>query len=311
MSDAMRNLDWHLLEYFRVVGQHQHVGKAALELGTSQPALSRAIARLENRVGTKLFERVGRSIALSEHGRTLLGVVERAYGEIDEVQATFAGRKEPAAKTVALGFIRTLGIDLVPQAVRDFQSENPHIQFTFFANNAPAIEERLERGELDLIFTALPPNKPDLACKKVMDQELVIIAAHTSRLAKRQRVHLRDLANVPFVTYKRGHMIRNITDWLCNVAGFMPQICLEVDDSGSIPAFVGAGFGVALVPRDSNLPRSVVILPTPQPVMLRPMGLAWIEGRYLHANARAFRTFVLRGDSASPDDFLRGAHGPS
>src|SRR3954454_3776685 len=53
---GMKKVDWHLLEYFRTAGRHQHVSRAAEELGTSQSAVSRAIARLESKVGVKLFE---------------------------------------------------------------------------------------------------------------------------------------------------------------------------------------------------------------------------------------------------------------
>lgn len=304
----MRSVDWHLLEYFRLVGRHQHVGRAAAELGTSQPALSRAIARLEGRIGVKLFERAGRAIRLSEQGRVLLAVVERAYGEIDETQAAVSADRATVPKAVGLGFIRTLGVELVPQVVRQFTATQPDVHFTFFASNAPTIEDHLEHGDLDLLFTALPPNRGGLAWEKVVDQELIIIAPRNSPLTRRRFVRVQDLADTPFVTFKRGHMIRGITDSLCNVAGFLPKITFEADDSSVIPGFVAAGFGVAMVPSDGSLPPSVVVLPTRQPLMLRPMGLAWVEGRFMHANARAFREFVLCNKAQVTAEFLAGRH---
>src|SRR6266513_537667 len=122
---AMRKVDWHLLECFRAAGRHQHVSRAAEQLGTSQPAVSRAIARLESKLGVNLFERVGRSVVLTKKGRLFFQAVDRAHGEIEEVQDYLFGRTELTSRTIALGFLRTLGTHMVPQMVRQFKEQNP------------------------------------------------------------------------------------------------------------------------------------------------------------------------------------------
>src|SRR5207247_4443654 len=86
----MTKIDWHLLESFRVAGRLQHVTRAAEQLGTSQPALSRALARLHADMGVPLFERAGRSLRLTRYGELFLARVERALGEVEE------GRRELA-----------------------------------------------------------------------------------------------------------------------------------------------------------------------------------------------------------------------
>jgi DNA-binding transcriptional LysR family regulator len=297
---GMKKVDWHLLEYFRTAGRHQHVSRAAEELGTSQSAVSRAIARLESKLGVKLFERVGRSVVLTEKGRLFLQVVDRAYGEIEEIQDALFGQSESTSRTVGLGFLRTLGTRVVPQIVRKFKEQNPRVAFTFSQNNTTTIEEQLDKGDLDLIFTAVPPHRSNLGWAWTSDQELVLIAKRSHALAKKQLVHLRELSQEPFVTFKPAHVVRILTDQLCRAAGFAPTISFEGDDSSSIPGFVGAGFGIAIVPSDSNLPSSVVVLPTAGPLMRRRIGLAWVEGRFIHSSARAFKTFVLNNRIGGP-----------
>ena len=289
----MRKVDWHLLECFRAAGRHQHISRAAEQLGTSQPAVSRAIARLESKLGVNLFERVGRSVVLTKKGRLFLQVIDRALGEIEEVQDSLFGRTELASRTIALGFLRTLGTQIVPQMVRQFKEQNPKINFSFSQNNTTAIEEQLEKGDLDLIFTAVPPHRSSLSWERTSDQKLVLIARRTHVLGKKKLVRLRDLSRERFVTFKPGHVVRTLTDQLCSAAGFAPKISFEGDDSSSIPGFVAAGFGIAIVPSDSNLPSNVIVLPTARPLMLRRIGLAWVDGRFLHSNARAFKGFIL------------------
>src|SRR3954447_8039019 len=111
----MQKGDWYLLEYFRIVGRHQNVSRAAKQLGTSQPAVSRGIARLESELGVSLFERVGRSVVLTKKGRLFLQIVDRAHGEIEEAEDHLFGQTESTSRIVALGFLRTLGTQLVPQ----------------------------------------------------------------------------------------------------------------------------------------------------------------------------------------------------
>src|SRR4029453_7533741 len=158
----MPKADWHLLESFRIAGRLQHVTRAAEELGTSQPALSRALARLQSDLGLPLFERVGRSLRLTRYGELFLARVERALAEIEEGRREVSDLTEPERGVVALGFLGTLGDKFIPDLVRRFNEAHPRVRFNFVQNNSAAIERELERGALDLVFVAVPPRRPGL-----------------------------------------------------------------------------------------------------------------------------------------------------
>ena len=297
-QQRLKRLDWHLLEAFRVAGRLQHVTRAAKELGTSQPALSRALARLEANLSTPLFQKVGRSIRLTRDGAMFLTCVERALGEIDEGRLRLAKLAGPESGTISLGFLRTLGARYVPNLVRQFATKFPKIKFTFSQNNSTAIEEQLEHGDLDLVFTAVPPGRTTLGWSRVADQNLILIVPHTHRLARRKRAALREVAGDPFISFKRGHAIRHFSDQLCQTAGFVPSIRFEGDDSSSIAGFVTAGFGVAIVPPESSEFADVVRLTITEPRARRAIGIAWVDDRFLSASVRAFRDFVVRSGSS-------------
>jgi DNA-binding transcriptional LysR family regulator len=289
----MQRIPWHLLETFRVVGRLEHVSHAASELGTSQPAVSRAIARLEGILGEPLFDRLGRSIALTKKARQFLEAVERSHEEIAETQARLFERWELDPRPVSLGFLRTLGTKFVPSLIKRFRTAHPTIELSFAQNNTVAIEGELVRGNLDIALTVLPSQHSSIQSKRLFDQELVLIAARSNRLSKKKIVRLPDVAEEPFVTFKRGHPFRALNEQICSAAGFMPRVSFEGDDSSTIPGFVAAGFGIAIVPSDINIPSDVVILPTGGPLMRRQIGVAWIGSRHLHANARHFRDFIV------------------
>lgn len=286
-------LDWTCLHYFRVAGRMQHVTRAAERLGLSQPALSRALARLEADLGVPLFQRVGRSVRLTRYGEAFLVRVERALREIDEARIELADLAGLKRGTVAIGFLRTLGARYVPQLVRKFSTQHPGVQFAFTPNNSVTLEDQLLRGELDVIFATVPPRKSTLTYRRVADQELVVVVARSHPLARRREIALREVASEPFLTFKQGHAFRDLTEQLCAKAGFSPTISFEGDDSTSLPGFVAAGFGVAIMPLDSSVGTGVVALKISEPVARRAIGIAWLDERYLSAGARAFRDFVI------------------
>jgi DNA-binding transcriptional LysR family regulator len=90
-----------------------------------------------------------------------------------------------------------------------------------------------------------------------------------------------------------------MTDEFCRAAGFVPTSRFEGDDSSSMPGFVAAGFGVAIVPPESARSADVVSLRISEPPARRPIGIAWMKGRYLPAGARLFRDFATGTKAAA------------
>jgi DNA-binding transcriptional LysR family regulator len=289
----VRGFDWNHLHYFRLVGRLQHVTRAAEQLGISQPALSRALAQLNDQVGVPLFQRSGRSIRLTRYGEKFLHHVERASREIDQGRLELDDMARPEKGTVALGFLRTLGAEFVPRMVRGFTADYPQVQFEFTQGNSVSLATQIDHGELDLIFTVAPKNDAAFSWTRIADQELRLFVPLSHPLARRRSVTLNQVAHESFVSFKPGHEMRRLTDELCQAAGFSPRYSFEGDESGSVPGFVAAGFGVAIMPAESNTNPEVVGLRIAKPAASRPVGIGWIEDRFLSASARAFRDFAV------------------
>ena len=153
----------------------------------------------------------------------------RALQEIEDGRAELADMVGPERRTVALGFLRTLGITFVPQLVRSFSAANRNVLFSFIQSNSTALEDQLLSGELDLILNARPWNKPDFEWRLVAHQELVLIVSPSHPLARRRTVALKEIAKEPFVSFKEGRF-RQLTEELCHAAGFSPMIRFESDD---------------------------------------------------------------------------------
>jgi DNA-binding transcriptional LysR family regulator len=282
------------LEYFRVMGQLEHVTRASEQLGITQPALSRSIARLERELGVPLFQPVGRSVRLSRYGVAFLRRVERALDAINDGRTELSDMTGGERGIIALGSQRSLATQYVPELVQRFTSRHPEIRFRCTEDNRKRLTGHLEEGSVDLCITVHVAH-PRFTWRRVGQQELVLIVPPTHRLAERGSIKLIEVAQERFVSFKQGYAMRAHAEKLCHNAGFTPSIVSESDESSSIRGLVAAGAGVAIVPHTGTTNR-VISLAIDEPEAHRDIGIAWVTDRYLSHAERTFRQFVIESE---------------
>ncbi|MFI6287137.1 LysR family transcriptional regulator [Streptomyces sp. NPDC051018] len=281
------------LAYFAAVARHEHVTRAAQELGVPQSTLSRAMVRLEQDLGVALFARKGRTVSLTAAGRTFLASVERALGDVERAADAVRADADPYAGKVAFGFLHTMGSETVPALLRAFRADHPKVRFTLVQNYGEAMLGGLRTGELDLCLTSPLPDAPDLAARRLDEQRLRLVVPDDHRLASRKRVRLAEAADEYFVTLETGYGLRRITDDLCAQAGFTPRVAFEGEEAETLRGLVAAGLGVALLPPPAVARPGVVELTVTAPRAVREIGLAWLDGHPDTPPVAAFKRFLL------------------
>ncbi|WP_329456004.1 LysR family transcriptional regulator [Streptomyces sp. NBC_01497] len=295
---ATNGRDWPVvlaprLAYFAQVARHEHVTRAALDTGVPQSTLSRAIVRLEQDLGVALFDRKGRTVALTREGRSFLGAVESALADIGRAAESLRADADPATGKVAFGFLHTMGSETVPGLLREFRADHPRIRFQLVQTYGEAMLERLRAGELDLCLTSPVPDEPGLVAHRLDEQRLRLVVPADHRLARRRRVRLAEAAEEAFVTLEPGYGLRRITDDLCAKAGFRPRIAFEGEEAETLRGLVAAGLGVALLPPPAFARPGVVELTVTAPRAAREIGVAWLEGHHDTPPVTAFKRFLL------------------
>ena len=285
-------MDTRQLEYFRAIARLGHLSRAAVQLGMTQPALSRAVDRLEADLGVPLFERAGRSIRPTAYGTAFLVHAERALDALEAGRREVADMAGAERGTIALGFLRTLSARYVPELVRAFSREHAGVRFRFVQSNGAGLDRQLAAGDIHFALTAGPLGHDRFSWTRLTTQQLVLIVPPDHRLARERDVRLADVASETFISFPRGHAIRDLTDDLCKRTGFEPAVAFEGDESSSVRGFVAAGFGIALVP-DTGVLDDLPSLHVVDPPAEREIGLAWVPRRYLSLAERAFRDYLL------------------
>lgn len=281
------------LGWFVVLAETEHVTEAAAELHISQPTLSRALARLEEQVGTPLFDRVNRRLRLNAYGAILLEHARRSIAEMRSATERIAALRDPDTGTVRLAFLHSQASWFVPDLLRRFRAEAPRVQFHLVQGAAHEIVDALAGGQVDLAITS--PRPEGYRWRGLYVERLCLAVPRSHRFAGRARIRLAEADGEPFVALAPGFGLRQLTDELCAEAGITPQIVFEAMEIPTMEGLVAAGFGVAVVPvpRPERAEPGAVYLPLAQPSAKRQLGLAWGTERPLPPAAARFADFVI------------------
>jgi DNA-binding transcriptional LysR family regulator len=243
------------LEAVVVLAETLHFGRAADRLHVSQPALSKRIKRLEERIGGPLLVRGYRDVKLTEAGRLLAG---RGRHLIQESAATVAlaqraARGEAGLLRIGFGIATILG--LVPDVLLRFRRAYPEVQLSLRDMPTPDQVSALVSREIDVGFVRRPVSDDRLVMRPVLDERLV--AALGPRSPWVPKVGLRSVAGEPFIIVARTRSASFYDHALsvCAAAGFAPRIVQEAGELFTVLSLVRAGLGVSLVPRSAALMR--------------------------------------------------------
>jgi len=259
------------LRYFVAVGEQLNFRRAALRLHVSQPPLSRQIHDLEDELGTKLFDRSNRKLALTAAGECFLKEARQILFHVERASQLAKAASRGEAGQLNLAILPPIGGLFLPPAIRAFRERFPVVDVTITA---------LMERRIDLGFVPLPVINvmPELEFERVRDVALQAALPPGHRLAKQRQLKLRELANEPFVLLARDKASL-LHDWilnLCREAGFEARVVKLADSPTSILELISAGFGVSLLPGlFQRFPSDVVFRPLPSSLPKLHLALAW------------------------------------
>lgn len=224
------------------------VTKAAERVSSSQPAVSLQIRSLEEHIGVTLFERNGPRIALSAAGRSLyeraLPLVEGLDGLPDAFAEAFEGRMG----ALRIGASETTASLLLPRYLSTLGECHAGIEVCVRVGSSTARLSWLRSHEVDIVFTAMDIEPPDLEFRVLLTSHYELITPPGHPLAGLTRAIPRDLGNHPMVAHSENSHIRVSSDMYLRRHGVAPNVVVAVDGWEAIKACVEAGVGIALVP---------------------------------------------------------------
>ncbi len=287
-------MELNYLIYFRTVAQTEHISQAASLLHITQPALSRAISRVESTVGTPLFERGANSIRLNHAGRVFLRRVEEMLSIYDD-----ALREASDNASAEAGNVKLLAPtqELITGFLRQYVIKHPKMQIFHQLANAVEMSRELETHGADFAICPKPENAIHLTWQPLFREEYRLAVSVRHPLAVQSSAELSTLSRERFIFNHGSSVFAAMMKGFCNAAGFEPQLFFMGDETDFALELVAENLGIMFVPASMTDLRQHRLLKDYQgrlhfldvsgPDCSRVIGIARLKNGYLSQTALA------------------------
>jgi DNA-binding transcriptional LysR family regulator len=258
------------LKSFVAVAEQLSFIRAARLLHLSQSALTEQIQKLEEELGVPLLLRDRRSVKL-----TAAGIVFLAEARATLARAAFCTRSTACSARgevgrLRIGFVSSAALEIVPGIVVAFRSQFPAVSLDLTNLRTSSQVKALLSESIDVGFVRLPLSHDQLTIRVIHREPLVVVLPHGHPLANEAQIRLVQLQNEQFVAYARRWApgFYDAVIQMCTREGFSPEIVQETGEMYTAIALVGAGVGIAILPRSVVLAQSRNVLMKPLPSSL-------------------------------------------
>ncbi len=251
--------------------------RAARRCSITQPTLSQQIRKLEDELGTPLFERSPRQIRLTEAGRKFLPHARASMDSLLRGTREIQNESQEDSGTIALGVIPTLCPYLIPGAVAALKKSAPKIRISLYEETTSVLVESVRSGKLDLGLLSLPIEEKGLAAKNLGSEEYLTAVSAAHPLAKASRIGRRELQKEKLLILQEGHCFSDQALDYCKIAREHDQVIFQGSSLASVMRLAEMGEGLTFVPRmaaDSRMYPGLKFIPMSPPAR-RDIGMVW------------------------------------
>ena len=269
-------MDLTELRIFKAVAEQGGILRAASTLNRVQSNVTTRVKRLEERLGTRLFNREGRRLVLSPEGKVLLDYAERLLRLSSEAQAAVKGTAPHGA--LKLGALESTAATRLPPVLARFHKAHPAVRLELATGTTGALAARVVRGELDAAFIAEPFTARNLETEHAFTEELVLITPKGHPRVGTAK----DLREATIRAFASGCAYRRRLEAWLGRSSMVAERVMEYGSYHAIVACAAAGSGIAIVPRSvlraSGMEAQLAVHPLPAKIANARTMLVWRRG---------------------------------
>ncbi len=276
------NLDQ--IRSFHAVAVHKSFTIAAEKLFRTQPAISTQVRMLEEELGTRLFDRIGKKVYLTQAGNVLLDYAERLLSLHDEAKLAVTEVNVTPKGKILIGANESTCLYVLPQIFALFKKKYPDVQISIYRNFSRKVLDKVRGNQLDFGIVTLPVPDRELNILPIAEDELWLITSPGHPLAAQSSPNLEDVVSYPFIFHTAGttreRLRKHFRSWWDRL-----HISMELASIETIKKFVSIGMGVSIVPRsyaeEERRRGTLCLLPLRNLTLIRKLGLIYRKNRYL------------------------------
>jgi len=270
------------LKYLIAVAQERHFGRAAERCHISQPALSLAIRKLEEELGTTVLERRKNQITLTALGEKVVQQAQRVLEAAEQIPFIVAQGKDQLVGVFKLGVIATVGPYILPDLIPLLHKRAPSMPLEIEENLTVNLNRMLQHGQLDAIIVALPHEETGILTKPLYEEPFKVVIPVTHPWIKKKHIETDELGAEKVILPHAGHCFRRQLLDHCPEISRSDREGIQGNSLETIRQMVASGLGITVLPCSALSPKHhhkrLVAIRFTDPVPERQIGLAWRKG---------------------------------
>lgn len=236
------------LEYLVAVAQFKHFGKAAEHCHVSQPALSMQLKKLEEELGVSLFERNNRQVLTTKIGVKITMRAQMILQQAEDLKQFAKSADDSFSGELKLGAFPTLAPYYLPKIVPEIVKQLPAIKLLLIEDKTDILIDKLQKGEMDCAFMALPIEADNLDYEILFEDEFYLAVPSDHELANETEITVDELQNRSLLLLEEGHCMRQNALDVCSLNGARESQGFRATSLETLRQMVGIGMGITLMP---------------------------------------------------------------
>lgn len=292
-------MDVRQMRYFLAVAQEGQFTRAAERLNIAQPPLSQQIRQLEEELGTRVFERGGKQVELTEAGNILRVRAEQIIELFGSIKKEINDLNKGQQGTLNVGAVASSGAFVLPLLIRKFHERYPGVSFQIWEGDTYRIMELVNRGVVDMGIVRTPFSPKNYDCLfnpcEAQDQPMAAVFCDRFDLHADEASRINKLRGLPLIVHRRYE--QKIVD-ACRRLDFEPYVLFRSNDIRSMLSWASLGLGIAIIPKPTAFPpdfQNMKCMVLDEETLKTRTAVIWLKNSYLSAVAKNFLQMVSDG----------------
>jgi len=286
-------MDFEALKAFLAVSDQESFSLAATRLHLTQPAVSKRVALLENHLGVKLFDRIGRTISLTEAGRELYSRAATILADVEDSRRAITNLNGSVSGQLSVATSHHIGLWRLPEVLKEYSTRFPAVALDLHFMDSEVAHEEIVQGNLELGIITLAPNAHErLRSTPIWKDHLTFVCANDHPLAGSSQVEIEVLAEYPAVLPDMSTYTGRIVKQMFEDKGLSLKTGMSTNYLETIKMLIGVGLGWSVLPH-SMLDDTTCVLNVPEVQIARTLGVIHHVQRSLSNAGNAFINLLM------------------
>jgi len=289
-------MNFYQLVYFRKVAETRSISRAAEELLITQPAVSKQVRALEEELGERLFDRIGKKVFLTKTGEVLLVHADKILRSVEEAKTAVRDLSEECSGELVIGTSDHISLHRLPSILKSYISAFPKVDLKLRCHRSETVLEMVGKNLVDIGVITLPRVSANLISRVRWKDPMSLVFPKGHPLTKLKKVRLKDITPYGMILPEAGTTTRETIDTAFTRKKLIPNVTMEVAYIETIKGLVKAGLGMSVLP-DKAVEQEVksgalLRVKLQDADFSRDLGVVYLKDKFLSRPAAEFLKFL-------------------